>query len=136
MSRFKLSLRDLFIGITALCAQFGLLAIYLTLPTNGQDWLVTGLHAVSSALVPIAIAVVVADFRRHKPLLSGVLAFVAFHMLTAIARNNLIAKVVLALVGGLGSQPLYTLVVWCFAVIIGLVCAWITRSLSNPSASG
>jgi hypothetical protein len=129
MSRFKLSLRDLFIAITALCVQFGLLAAFFSMKRAGQDWLVMLVSALSSFLVPVSLAVVISDFRRHRPLFAGVVAFVLTTLLVAWEGNNLIYYLLVEF-RAVSLEPFYALVVWCIAVTTGFVCAWITRSLA------
>ena len=136
MSRFKLSLRDLFTAITALCAQFGLVAVYFGVTDAGRRWLLTLVCTASIFLVPVALGVVISDTRRHKPLLSGILAFMIATLLFKLTYRDY--DPVFSLLTLFYDEPttaLYVLVVLCCAVTTGLVCAWITRSLSSADDS-
>ena len=134
MSLFKLSLRDLFFAITAICAQFGLLAIFFGLTEEGRNWFVMILNAATVLLIPIALAAAMANVKRRMPLFSGLLAFIVTLLLLASQRGNLVYHL-LTLAEIKSDARLYTLVVTCGAVTTGLICAWITRSLSSADDS-
>lgn len=130
MNRFKLSLRDLFIAVTVLCVQFGLFATFFALSDEAQEWLVGGLFGLSFIGVAVCMAVVVSDLRRHRPLCSAILAYVAFMVLCEASMTNDPFHQAIVMTYG-DDLTLSGLVVWCFSVSTGLVCAWITRSLST-----
>jgi len=130
MSRFQLSLRDVFIALTVICVQLALVAMYFQMPDTYKHFFVAGLHGIAFIAVPIALAVVVADVKRRLPLLSAVIAFVAFLQLGA---SSMLYDPVYMLTEIISTDDLdlvvYGLINLNVALFLAMLCAWITRSL-------
>ena len=129
MARFQLTLRDAFIVTTIFCFQFALSALYFQLPEEFRTWLTSGLIGTTTIGVPIAVAIVVADVKRRLPLLSGVIAFVAFFTLCYASMQNDFLYLIAYSTESSIDNSLYGLLQWNFALSLALVCGWLTRSL-------
>jgi hypothetical protein len=142
MRRFQLSLRDVFIAVTVLCAQLALFVAYFQFPKDYQTLFVGGLYGTAIFAIPIMLAIVVADVKRSLPLLSGVLAFVAVIQLSwatnvydpiFLTSNYIAAGVFDADSPGESDFALYGLLAFSYSTLLALFCAWITRSLLPQS---
>lgn len=133
MRRFQLSLRDVFILITALCVFLGLFVVFSQLPDQGRLILVTSLWGVAYVGVPLAIAVAIANPSRNLPTLSFAAGFALIFLFSqsgsAFDPSFQIARF---FTNDSVRHDLYSLMALTTSVSIGLLCAWITRSLLRP----
>ena len=132
MKGFQVTLRDVFILVTALCVQLAIVALYFQLPEPIHQWsLVTGLRGVSIVAFPLLLAIVVSDFRRHLPLLSALVAFASVETLyTSLSTLDPIQLATFFFLGNTDlDRILHSLALWNVSVLLSLVSAWITRSL-------
>jgi hypothetical protein len=130
MSRFQLSLRDVFVALTVFCVQLALVATYRQIPDEYKQILVASLIGVVFIAVPLALAVVVADVKRRLPLLSAVIAFVVFFQTCATAAwNDPVYVLTQSISNDERKLEVYGLVQVNMALPVAILCAWITRSL-------
>ena len=132
MRRFKLSLRDIFVVVTVICVGLGMAAIGNQLTDDVGDFVRSLTFFLTSLTSVFCIAVALTDIAHHRPLLSYAIGqFASLYFLFGMYGEFdplflLFADT--AMVSEIGP-PSYRFATHTCAILIGLTCYWITRSM-------